>query len=763
MPAGAGRRPNGQRRRHRGHCQAASAGALPGRAAGEPGVSDVLELVLGKLDGVRKQGGSWMACCPAHDDAKASLSVREGTEQPVLLHCHAGCKPADVLAAIGLTVADVSAPRDQDVAGEWMPGRRRSVAVYDYTDERGKLLFQVLRSADKHFSQRRPDPAASSGWAWNLKGVRRVPYRLPQVRAAVTGPVAGRVIWIVEGEKDVHAIEAAGGVATCNPGGAGKWQDAAYRKLLAGVREVIIVADKDEPGRKHALQVAQAVPGLKRIVEAAEGKDAADHLAAGYGLDDFVPSPAMNPAPRKSATSATSAASAGQAVADAKPVADAAAKWDGDLAGLLSRVHDFLGMFVAYPSAHAQVAHALWVAHTHAMKAWDSTPRIAFLSPEPGSGKTRALEVSELLVPRPIEAVNATPAYLFRKVSDAAGPPTILYDEIDTLFGPKAKDNEDVRGMLNAGHRRGAVAGRCVVRGKEVETEELPAYCAVALAGLGNLPDTLMTRSVVIRMKRRAPDERIQPFRRRVHLAAGHGIRDELALWATAATEAGIADRWPDMPPGIADRNADVWECLLMIADAAGGSWPVRARVAAVALVADSQAGGGASLGIRLLGDIRSVWDGTDGMHTENVLARLNNLDEAPWGDLKGKPLDPRRLSQFLREYGIKPRDVRAATPDGEKVRKGYNRDQLHDAWTRYLPPPGEGSAATGKPREDRRSSPQPPQPRGDAVISGDEYRPAQDGEEEKTCAKCQQEPARLGGVLCVGCTQAISEARWDR
>jgi hypothetical protein len=119
------------------------------------------------------------------------------------------------------------------------------------------------------------------------------------------------------------------------------------------------------------------------------------------------------------------------------------------------------------------------------MDAWDSTPRIAFLSPEPGSGKTRALEVTELLVPRPVEAVNTTPAYLFRKVSDPAGLPTILYDEIDTLFGPKAKDNEEIRGMLNAGHRRGAVAGRCVTRGELVVTEELPAYCALALAGLG--------------------------------------------------------------------------------------------------------------------------------------------------------------------------------------------------------------------------------------------------------------------------------------
>src|SRR4051812_24192932 len=186
-----------------------------------------------------------------------------------------------------------------------------------------------------------------------------------------------------------------------------------------------------------------------------------------------------------------------------------------DGAALLEAVHAFLGRFVAYPSEEAHVAHTLWVAHTHLMDAWESTPRIAFLSPEPGSGKTRALEISELLVPRPVEAVNVTPAYLFRKVGAEEGRPTILFDEVDTVFGPKAKDNEEIRGLLNAGHRRGAVAGRCSTSGKTVVPEEIPAYCAVALAGLHDLPDTILSRSVIIRMRRRAPDEQVEAYRRR--------------------------------------------------------------------------------------------------------------------------------------------------------------------------------------------------------------------------------------------------------
>src|SRR5215471_11120053 len=204
------------------------------------------------------------------------------------------------------------------------------------------------------------------------------------------------------------------------------------------------------------------------------------------------------------------------------------------------------------------------------MEAWESTPRIAFLSAEPASGKTRALEISELLVPQPVEAVNVSPAYLFRKVGSEDGRPTILFDEIDTVFGPKAKENEEIRGLLDAGHRKGAVAGRCVVKGKTVETEEIPAYCAVALAGLGWLPDTILSRSIIIRMRRRGPQERISPFRRRVYVNEGNKLRDALAVWAAGVVD-DLAEAYPDMPKGVEDRDADIWEPLLAIADSIGG------------------------------------------------------------------------------------------------------------------------------------------------------------------------------------------------
>jgi uncharacterized protein (DUF2267 family) len=188
-------------------------------------------------------------------------------------------------------------------------------------------------------------------------------------------------------------------------------------------------------------------------------------------------------------------------------------------------------------------------------------------------------------------------------------------------FGEGIGKVREIRGLLNAGHRKGTVAGRCVVRGKEVFTEELPAYCAVAMAGLGYLPDTILIRSVVVNMRRRAPNETIEPYRRRLEVEKGDHLRNRLAVWASNATDQ-VRDAWPDMPEGIADRNADVWEALFSVADAAGGEWPNRARVAAVALVALTRRGEG-SMGIRLLTDIRSVFGARDVMRTKDLLNAL--------------------------------------------------------------------------------------------------------------------------------------------
>ena len=353
-------------------------------------------------------------------------------------------------------------------------------------------------------------------------------------------------------------------------------------------------------------------------------------------------------------------------------------------AQVLEDVERYLSRFVAYPSEGAKVASVLWAAHAHAVDAFESTPRIAYLSPEPGSGKSRALEVLTPLVPAAMHAVNATPAALFRSVSDLEHRPTILFDEIDTVFGPKAKENEEVRGFLNAGHRRGAVAYRCVGEGTRQRVVAFPAFCAVALAGLNDLPDTIATRSVIVRMRRRSPDEVVEPYRFRRHERIGRDLAERLGPWiASVMRELEAAE--PDMPHGVVDRTADVWEPLLAIADAAGGEWPDRARVACLELTTQAR-DAEPSLGVRLLSDLRDAWIAAgdqDHAHTDMILEGLHALEESPWRDLRGRPLDARGLARFLRRYGILSTSVRV----GDRAAKGYRRADLVDAWGRYLPP----------------------------------------------------------------------------
>ena len=149
----------------------------------------------------------------------------------------------------------------------------------------------------------------------------------------------------------------------------------------------------------------------------------------------------------------------------------------------LDLLETYLRRFVAYPSKHALVAHVLWIAHAHLIECFDTTPRLAFMSAEKESGKTRALEVTALFVPDPILSISASPAVIVRLVTN--GKPTILYDEIDGVFGnAKVQEaNTDLRSVLNGGYRRGAKVHRCVMHGNRVETEELDAFARSRLPG----------------------------------------------------------------------------------------------------------------------------------------------------------------------------------------------------------------------------------------------------------------------------------------
>jgi hypothetical protein len=186
-------------------------------------------------------------------------------------------------------------------------------------------------------------------------------------------------------------------------------------------------------------------------------------------------------------------------------------------------------------------------------------------------------------------------------------------------------------------------------------------------------------------MRRRHAGERVEPYRRRIHEQEGYRVRESIAVWARSATI-----KWPDLPDEIQDRDADVWEPLIAIADAVGGDWHQRARVAAVALLGEGREAE-ASLGIRLLADLRTIFADDYELPSKTILARLIDLEESPWGDLHGKPIDERRLARMLRAYQVKSKTIRVGTT----TPKGYTRTDLEDQWRRYLPLSSQESATS--------------------------------------------------------------------
>jgi hypothetical protein len=352
-----------------------------------------------------------------------------------------------------------------------------------------------------------------------------------------------------------------------------------------------------------------------------------------------------------------------------------------DGADILDEVAMYLQRFVSYPSKHAVFTHALWIAHTHLIECFETTPRLGFLSPQPEAGKTRALEITQLLCKDGLLSFNVTPAYLVRKVS--AIQPTILYDEIDNLFSNKTPDVADVKALINGGYRRGAFVGRCVVRGTEVQTEELPAFAAVALAGIGNLPDAVSTRTIHIEMRRRAPNEHVESFRGREQEEPAKILKERLVAWCQQVAK--HIDLKVEMPPVITDRKADCWEPLFAIAEQAGGDWPERCKEAALFLISRREEHV-ETLDTRLLADLKAIFEdsGSDRLTTDALVKKLHDLPESPWGeDSKQKQkLTARVLAAMLKPYGIKSKDIAIG---GNRCRKGYRVEFFHDAWTRYL------------------------------------------------------------------------------
>jgi 5S rRNA maturation endonuclease (ribonuclease M5) len=662
--------------------------------------------------------------CPAHNDDRASLSV-DYKGNRVLWHCQAGCTPEAVRRRLGIAWADVD---DYGAA----IGKQHT-ATYTYTDAAGAPELRVLRYEPKDFRVQRLEDGQ---WLW---GRGKAPYRLYRLPRVVEAIQVGERVWLVEGEKDADALERAGVAATTTPGGAGKTWRQEYTEALRGAY-VTIVADRDEAGRKHARKAYAALAEAAAevvLVEPAVNRphaDASDHLKAGLGLDDFTPlDPGEQPAADHQAE-----------------VLPAVAGTEG--AAILEEIERQYRRYVAWASDHQAVAVTLWTAHTHAAEASDTTPYLAIESAEPESGKTRTLEVAEHLTARAWLLVEPSEAAMFRKIE--RDRPTILLDESDALWGAKADGREGLRALLNAGYRRGATVPRVVGDGAGMTVQDFPVYGPKALAGLaGRLPRTIASRSIPIRLQRRAKGEQVERFRARRAAAELGPLRLRLAAWVKLVTpELEGAD--PEIPEALSDRQADCWEPLLAVADAAGGDWPARARAAAVALHEHDPAADPGT-GTLLLAHIREAFlaGADEELPTAALLRALVERDDGPWGGWWGKEVDdgrPKgpagRLAKLLKPFGIRPEQLKIG---GEKTR-GYRRAAFVDAWQRYLAPGTDSADGTSVPR------------RSEALFDPDADPAKMASEQESTEVPSRNTVPGASGVSPVRCSVCAAEAELD-
>ena len=235
------------------------------------GVEVELNDFLLKLNKVKKSGeGKFMSLCPSHEDENLSLSITSDKEK-ILVHCFAGCSTESVLQSLSLNITDLFF--------DHKPKKPKIVKTYDYTDEMGKLLFQVCRLEPKSFRQRRKD---GGQWVYSMSGVRRVLYHLPEV-------VKVPALYFVEGEKDADNLIASGVIATTSPGGANAWRDE-YAKPLYGKR-VMLIPDNDSAGHSYAGQVACSLRGKANVsCILLPCKDVSDWLNEGHDVKEL---PAM--------------------------------------------------------------------------------------------------------------------------------------------------------------------------------------------------------------------------------------------------------------------------------------------------------------------------------------------------------------------------------------------------------------------------------------------------------------------------------------
>jgi hypothetical protein len=512
---------------------------------------------------------------------------------------------------------------------------------------------------------RRPDPTSPSGKKYwyeidGESGLDGMPKTEIPLYAWGRLKEDDAYVVITEGEKDADALLDRGVVAVGTATGASGEIIPCDDSLKAVLGRIVYLwADHDDPGTKHMDTIAAQL--FKLGADDIRDVDWAEAPHKG-GAADFTDDD--------------------QSLLALIDAASPREKPDGDLAVLLDDVCKFINKYVILTTRQTD-AISLWVLHTWTFEAADTTPYLWISSPEKQSGKSRLLEVAEQLVRLPWKISQASTSSLFRKIEQET--PTLLFDEGDAMFKGKKEFDDDLRGLLNAGHRSGGAIARTVGQGSNYKSVDFSVFCPKAIAGIGDfLPDTVVDRSIPIAMNRKASREEVSSFRFRHVTKESVQLRNRLETWAEYNIQevARGIEADPELPDTLSDRAKDGWEPLVAIADIASSEWSKRARQAATVLM---NVGDDGSTGVTLLVDIASVFrarNNRSNIGSVELIQDLCAMDEAPWGDWHGRTITSRGLSQLLKPYGIKSRSVRI----GNQTPKGYRREDFVDAWSRYTP-----------------------------------------------------------------------------
>jgi len=352
---------------------------------------------------------------------------------------------------------------------------------------------------------------------------------------------------------------------------------------------------------------------------------------------------------------------------------------------LLAAIEKFFRRFCVMPD-HAYFPVAVWALATHSIEIFDTFGYLALTSPVKGCGKTRVLEVLNLLCRQPEMCACVTPASLFRMLREM---PTVLIDEMDLLEGSKSEVQDEIRKILNVGYKRGAYVPRC--DGPDHKVVRFPVFSPKALGAIGSLPRTVMDRSIAIQMQRKPKEQklerfllfRVEPQAVPIAQAAGRFAREFVEDIRTAYVYIAESSEIDDMP--ISDRDIETWLALFAVCAVASPDRLVEIKRCAELMSKSKQAAdANDSDRLKLLGDIRNQWPAVQAFwETASLIDSLLGLEESPWSEPMTK-LTPVKLARLLKHFEITPSKIRDSATGKAGVR-GYHLEPFQKAWRRYL------------------------------------------------------------------------------